>query len=321
MSDAIQRTVPASHAGARLDVYLASQPEIGNRSRARDLLDAGLVEVPGHRLKPGLPLVAGMVVQFRLAVPVDRDPLVPDAPLPEVPILYEDNCLVAIDKPAGLTAHPPEDRRFAEHTVASWAQHRYGPLPYADDPRRPGIVHRLDRDTSGVMVVARTEPALAFLKAQFKLRTAQKEYRCLVYGVPRFQSDWIEKAIASDPRHPDRMTTVDEGGREASTYYEVIERFAGFAYVKCLPKTGRTHQIRVHMTAIGHSLVGDRVYKSRSRQHEHVPAEAPAPGRHCLHAFRLALPHPETEETIEFEAPLPADFAALLDWLRCHRRL
>jgi len=180
-------------------------------------------------------------------------------------------------------------------------------------------VHRLDRDTSGVMVIARTVPALEFLRAQFKARTAAKEYRCIVWGEPRFQSDWIERPLALDPRHPDRMAVVDAGGREASTYYEVVERFAGFAHVRCRPRTGRTHQIRVHMTSIGHSLVGDRVYRSRSRQHDALPELAPDPMRQCLHALRLVLAHPQTHEPIEFEAEMPADLDKLLAWLRANR--
>ena len=316
MSDPLVRTVGPADDGIRLDVYLANQPEIGTRPRAKDLIDAGAVEVEGHRVRPGLFLAVGQQVRFRPADAAPRDPLDPGAPLPEIRVLYDDASLCAIDKPCGIAAHPPEDRRFAEHTVASWAKARFGDLPWADNPNRPGIVHRLDRDTSGVMVVAKTQQAFDFLRAQFKVRAAQKEYRCVVYGEPRFASDWIEKAIATDPRHPDRMTVVDEGGRESSTFYEVLERFGDFAHVRCRPRSGRTHQIRVHMTAIGHSLVGDRLYRSRLRQHDRLPEGAPDPGRHCLHALRLGLSHPQTEELIEFEAPLPADFEALLQWLR-----
>lgn len=320
MSNAILRVVEPASAGVRLDVFLAKQPEIGNRSRARDLIDAGLVEVAGEKLKAGLVLSAGCAVRFALAEHAAVDPLRPTGEPPVVPVLYEDRCMLVIDKPIGLTAHPPEDRRFREHTVASWALARCGTLPCAEDKNRPGIVHRLDRDTSGVMVLAKTQQAMDFLKAQFRARTVHKEYRCIVYGEPRFQSDWIEKAIATDARHPERMATVEEGGRESATFYEVLERFGEFAYLRCLPKTGRTHQIRVHMTAIGHSLVGDRVYRSRMRQHHRLPEGAPLPQRHCLHALRLSLPHPETDEPIEFESPLPDDFNQLLNWLRANAR-
>ena len=196
---------------------------------------------------------------------------------------------------------------------------RFEGLPTVPDAERPGIVHRLDRDTSGVMLVAKSQVAFDFLRAQFRDRTAEKEYRCIVYGEPRFQSDWIDRAIATDPKHPDRMAVVTEGGRDSSTYYEILERFDGFCHVLCRPKTGRTHQIRVHMTSIGHSLVGDRVYRSRRRQHDRLPEGAPDPGRHCLHARQLTVPHPVTQQPLTIEAPMPRDLEQLLAWLREHR--
>lgn len=313
------RTVPAGAGGTRLDVFLAGQPEVGGRALAKRLIEMGLVRVGGRRVRAGLFLEPDDAVEFEVEAEALRDPLAPDLPLPEVRVLYDDPSLCAIDKPAGLAAHPGDDTSVVAHTVASWARARFGELPTAPDVERPGIVHRLDRDTTGVMVIAKTEQAMQFLRTQFKERTVQKEYRCVVFGEPRFQSDWIERAIAPDPRHPDRMTVVDEGGREASTYWEIVERFAGFAHVRCRPKTGRTHQIRAHMTAIGHSLVGDRVYRSRRRQHETLPPGAPDPGRQCLHALALELPHPATQQPIRFEAPLPEDMVELLRWLRVHR--
>jgi 23S rRNA pseudouridine1911/1915/1917 synthase len=310
------RVATADDLGARVDAFLAGQPEVGSRGAARRLLDAGLVRVAGQRAKPSLTLVPGDEVVFQVLVDALRDPLAPDLPLPEVRILYDDADLCVIDKPAGLAAHPPEDPNVVAHTVASWARARFGELPTPPDVDRPGIVHRLDRDTTGVMAIAKTEAAMVDLRMQWKERLVEKEYRCIVYGEPRFQSDWIERAIASDPRHPDRMTTVDEGGREASTYYEVVERFGGFAHVRCLPKTGRTHQIRVHMTAIGHSLVGDKVYRSAKRQHDRLPPGAPPMPRQALHARSLAFTHPATQERLRLEAPLPDDMARLLAWLR-----
>ena len=314
------KTVSAAEAGLRLDVYLGNQPEVGGRALGKHLIELGRVTVAGARAKPGLYLEALQVVTFVVDVEAVRDPLAPDLPLPTVRVLYDDPWLCAIDKPPGLAAHPGDDKSVVAHTVASWARATYGELPTAPDVIRPGIVHRLDRDTSGVMVIAKTEPAMVFLRTQFKERIAQKEYRCIVFGEPRFLSDWIDRPIGSDPRHPDRMTVVDEGGRESQTFYEVVERFGDFAHVRCRPKTGRTHQIRVHMTSIGHSLVGDKVYRSRLRQHDRLPPGAPHPGRQCLHALRLELPHPATGERLQFEAPLPADFQALLAWLRQHRK-
>jgi 23S rRNA pseudouridine1911/1915/1917 synthase len=316
MDTSITRSVPPDKAGQRLDVFLAEWPEIGSRTVGRRLLDAGAVQVGGKRARPGLFLEAGMEVACRLGPANLVDPLAPDLPLPDVPVLYDDPWLCVIDKPVGLAAHPPEDKTVVAHTVASWAKARIGDLPCPPDAERPGIVHRLDRDTSGVMVVAKTEPAMAALRLQWKEREVHKEYRAIVFGEPRFQSDWIERPIGTDPKHKDRMAVVDEGGREASTYYEVVERLGGLAHVLCRPKTGRTHQIRVHMTSIGHSLVGDRVYRSRLRQHDALPPGAPHPGRQCLHAYRLEFEHPGTQERLRVEAPLPADMNALLQWLR-----
>src|SRR5262245_2148097 len=316
----IERTVANAELGLRLDQFLARQPEVGTRARAKELIEQGRVEVSEGRPKAGLQLVPGQVVQFRPLPLPPADRLAGDgSPPPEVPVLFADDWIVVIDKPAGLASHPPEDRAFAGHTVASVMRARFGPLPTLGGEDRPGIVHRLDRDTSGVMLLARTEAAFHALRAQWQARSVQKEYRCVAFGESRFDSDWIERPIAPDPLQPDRMVVVSEGGREASTYYEVVERFAGFTHFLCRPVTGRTHQIRVHMTSIGHSLVGDRVYRSRRAQHDALPAGAPAVGRQCLHARRLVVQHPGTGEPVDFEAPLPADFAAVIGWLREHR--
>jgi 23S rRNA pseudouridine1911/1915/1917 synthase len=318
-TDPIVRVVAAEDAGIRLDLFLARQPEIGARERAKELIAQGRVRVGAARVRPGLALVGGQAVVFSSEPPTPHDVLAGEGEAPVVRVLYADPWLLAIDKPAGLASHPPESRQFRGHTVASWARAAYGELPAIGGADRPGIVHRLDRDTSGVMVLARNEEAFHFLGAQFKSRTAEKEYRCICFGESRFESDWIDRGIATDPLHPDRMNVVAEGGRESLTYYEVIERFRGFTFFRCRPKTGRTHQIRVHMTSVGHSLVGDRLYRSRRAQHQELPAGAPDPCRQCLHAFRLRIQHPHTLEELEFEAPLPADMERLLRWLRDER--
>ncbi len=178
------------------------------------------------------------------------------APLP--PILYEDEDIVAFDKPAGLVVH--RNDRYGGGTLADLAQARYGPLPEVQGEHRPGIVHRLDRETSGVIVLGRTQEALEELKRQFKEREAEKTYLAFVHESPRFDSEWIDEPIGTDERHPERKMVVPRGqGREASTYYEVRERFRGFSLIECKPRTGRTHQIRVHLSWAEHSLVGDRL--------------------------------------------------------------
>jgi 23S rRNA pseudouridine1911/1915/1917 synthase len=314
------RPITAAEAGMRLDVFLARQPEVGTRVRAKELIEQGYVSIQGQKAKPGAFLIEGLTVEF--AVPKALvEPFGAGEPPPPLSVIYADEHLVAIDKPAGLAVHPPENRSFRGHTVASCAVAQFGPMPTIAGDDRPGIVHRLDRETSGVMVLARTEAAFVGLQNQFRERVAQKEYRAITFGEARFQSDWIQRPIASDPKHPDRMTVVQEGGRESSTYYEVLERFRGFTYFCCKPRTGRTHQIRVHMTSIGHSLVSDKVYKSRKAQHDELPIEAPDPQRHCLHAMRLSLVHPITQAQLSWESPLPADLERLLAWLRAERKL
>jgi 23S rRNA pseudouridine1911/1915/1917 synthase len=312
------RNVTVADQGLRLDQFLARQPEVKSRSRAKDLLDAGKVEVKGQRVRAGLELQAGLVVHFDPSgLPsLDRFAGGGDIPPPVLSVLHVDDWIVVIDKPAGLVSHPPEGRSFAGHSVASAAQAQFGVMPSLGGEDRPGVVHRLDRETSGVMLLARTEASFHALREQWQARAVEKEYRCISFGASRFDTDWIERQIATDPRHPERMTVVETGGRESSTYYETVERFADFTHFRCLPKTGRTHQIRVHMTSIGHSLVGDRTYRSRRAQQEKWPETAPLMERHALHAIRLRIEHPGTGVAMEFAAPMPADMQTALAWLR-----
>lgn len=313
--------VRSADVGVRLDVFLARVPELPSRSRAKALVQQGRVLVDGRRTKPGAVLEPGQVVSVDLAPrPEDAAPAVdPGSWGYDLPVLYNDPLFVAVNKPAGLASHPPPNPRDVVPNVAALAEHRFGPLAPAAGEDRHGIVHRLDRETSGVMLLARTDPALLALQAQFRARTVRKEYRAVVFGVPRFDSDWIERRIDVHPKQADKMVIAQDGGKEASTFYEVVERFDGFAHVRCRPLTGRTHQIRVHLTSIGHSLVGDRVYVSRNAQHRELPDGAPDPGRHCLHARSLTVCHPHTGEELTFEAPLPRDFEVLLGWLRSAR--
>ena len=318
----LQRIVADAERGLRLDQFLARQPEVGSRSRARDLIDLGSAQVTGHKIAPSLELFPGMEVRFDPSVLPSLDKLngTGDTMPPVLSVLHVDDAVLVIDKPAGLVSHPPEGKSFRGHSVAGAAQAQFGPMPSLAGDDRPGVVHRLDRDTSGVMVLARTEDAFRALREQWQRREVEKEYRCISYGVARFDTDWIEREIATDLRHPERMTVVDDGGRDASTYYEVVERIGGFTHFRCLPKTGRTHQIRVHMMSIGHSIVGDRVYRSRRAQQERWPDAAPPMERQALHAMRLRFAHPTSGERVEFVAPMPQDMQAGLDWLRTHKK-
>ncbi len=321
----IEFEVVFEDAGRRFDVTVAAALERAGdpmgRAHAKRLIASGDVLVDGQRVKPGQTATVGQRVVVRLRAGIDQDDVGPDPSgwAEGLRVLFEDPELVVIDKAPGMAAHPADSSRIVLPNVAQAALVRYPDLAPAAGEGRAGIVHRLDRETSGVMVLARGDAALHALKGQFKGRTVEKEYRAIVFGTPRFDSDWIERAMQPHPRQGDKMVVVQEGGKPASTLYVVEERFDGFAHVRCHPKTGRTHQIRVHLTSIGHSLIGDRVYVSRNAQQRQLPEGAPDPGRHCLHARRLTFDHPRTGERMSFEATMPVDMANVLAWLRSER--
>lgn len=316
-ADEIRLQVREEERGLRVDVFLLRRGVVASRKLARALVEAGQVQVDGRATKAGRALEPGQRVSadpnLETVGPEDSTAACVAA---EPRLLHEDPQILVIDKPPGLVAHPPAGRPLGLDSVAGWAVQRDPELPRVAGEDRPGIVHRLDKETSGVMVLARTEDALHFLKGEFRERRVEKEYRALAYGRARFASDYIERQIATHPSRGDRMVVVSEGGREASTYYEVVERLGDFTHFRCRPKTGRTHQIRVHMMSVGHSLVGDRLYRSRNHSTRSLPEGAPDPGRHCLHARCLAFVHPFTRERVEFEAPLPEDMAVLAEFLR-----
>lgn len=312
----IERRAGAAEVGWRLDRFVAGQLPDRSRSWAKDLVIRGYVEVAGRREAPQFRLDAGDLVTITV---VPRRELAGEhTPAPELRVLFEDEAILVIDKAAGHVVHPGGNAR--DTTVADAAAAHCGhDLPDPSGAGRGGIVHRLDKDTSGVMVLAKTEAALRALQAEFKERRVEKEYRAIVFGEPRFLSDWIDTRIARDPRHPERMKTVREDGRDALSYYETLRVFDGHAELMCRPKTGRTHQIRVHLSSIGLPLVGDVLYRPRAQQGLALPAGAPDPGRHCLHARRLAFAHPSSSTEVAFEAELPGDMVDLLAWLERER--
>ncbi|MGC9334572.1 MAG: RluA family pseudouridine synthase [Anaerolineae bacterium] len=293
----------------RLDKFLADRLPDLSRAAAQRLIDSGDVTVNGEWVKASYKLRPGDLVVAHLHVEEEAD-LVAEAI--DLDIVYEDEYLVVVNKAAGMVVHPAPGHTGG--TLVNALLARYPALSDREG-QRPGIVHRLDRDTSGLIVVALQEKIRRALQRQFKERLVDKAYLVLLDG--HLQPAWgrIEAPIGRDPRHRQRMAVLP-GGREAVTEYHVLESFAhqvgpaagAYSLVEAQPHTGRTHQIRVHFASIGHPVVGDRVYgRRRSR--------LPAP-RQLLHACRLGLKHPVTGQRLELEAPLPRDMAAVLDLLR-----
>ena len=301
--------------GERIDRFLADASGTISRSRIKSLIEAGQARRDGTVLgEPAEAVRPGSVYTLVVPAPVAARPAAQAIPFA---ILYEDGDLIVLDKPAGLVVHPApgnEDGTLVNALLA----HCGATLPGIGGERRPGIVHRLDKDTSGVMVVAKTQAALATLTAMFAARDLDRAYLALVWGVPAPAAGEIEGAIGRDPRERKRMAVRMHGGKAALTRYATMRVWhGGVALLECRLATGRTHQIRVHLGASGHPVVGDPVYLRR------VPAAArlvPEPARsrlldfprQALHAARLGFRHPRTGEALSFETPVPADFAALV---------
>ena len=305
--------VPADQHGNRLDRVLAATLGEYTRSRLQQLVKAGRVTVDGEALtRPATPVAAGALLAVDLP-PAEAPITAAGDEVHELEVLWEDEHLAVIDKPAGLVTHPNE--RFRTGTVADLALERWGELPQGQGEDRPGIVHRLDRMTSGVMLLGLSDEGLGGLKRAFQAREVEKTYSAVVHGVPRFDSEWIEAPIVRVPRR-ERLRVGRGEGREASTFLETRERFHGFSHVYAHPKTGRTHQIRVHLEHHGLPIVGDRLYGPRGALEVPLPQEAPPVVRQALHARRIAFAHPVTGEALAFEAELPGDMTVLLEWLR-----
>jgi 23S rRNA pseudouridine1911/1915/1917 synthase len=294
-----------------LDVFLArKQPDL-SRSAIQRLLAGGHIRVDGKSVKPTHHPRAGERVAIQR--PQVRPAATPAQEM-ALDIIYEDADMVVLNKPAGMVVHPAAGHR-EQTLVNALLHHCRGELSGIGGVSRPGIVHRLDKETSGCIVAAKNDAAHLHLAAQFAGRQVEKIYLALVCGRMPRQSGEIEAAIARDPAHRQRMAVRSPAGREARTGYRVLERWSGATLVEAEPHTGRTHQIRVHLRHVGRPVAGDPVYGRRAtaRLKEATGYSAP---RLLLHARRLALRHPRTEKRMVFEAALPADFAAALDFFR-----
>ena len=288
----------------RLDRYLADQCAELSRAKVQRLIKEGRVQVNGAPTKSSYYPAPGDLVRVQIPEPAGNRPDPEDIPLR---IVFEDEHLLVIDKPAGMVVHPSPGH--ASGTLVNALLAHRPDVARADlDPGRPGIVHRLDRDTSGLLVVAANREVQLALQAQFKARQVSKVYLALVHGRLTPERGAIEAPIGRHPRNRKRMAIVVEGGRYARTEYRVREYVVGCTFVEAMPRTGRTHQVRVHFSSIGHPVVGDQVYGHR-RPRVAVP-------RQFLHAWRLAFKHPVEGHTLEFTTELPADLAQALDHLR-----
>ncbi len=320
---ATEIVVGPDQAGSRLDWFLAQEFRDFSRVQLRRLINAAAVRVDGRRTKASHHVRAGERITLSLP-PASR----PGAQPENIPlaILYEDEHLVVIDKPPGMVVHPAKGHWSGTLTAA--LQYHFDHLSSVGGACRPGIVHRLDRDTRGVIVVAKTDKVHFRLAEQWERRTVEKEYFAMVVGGPELDRDAIHAAIGHHPYQREKMAIrqLGSGVRHAQSFYEVVERFDGFATVRIVPRTGRTHQIRVHLASIGCPVLCDRHYGGRSRiTRGEIRRDASDNlvllARQALHACRLRLIHPESGVPIEFEAPLPADLATVLAELRAARSL
>jgi 23S rRNA pseudouridine1911/1915/1917 synthase len=294
----IRFTVSPSAVGARLDAVLADRDEMDSRAEAQRLIEDGAVLVNGEPRAKRYRLAAGDAIEVSLGPP-PRTPGELRAEDLDVPIVFADEHIVVVDKPAGMVTHPSKghDEGTLVHGLLGAG------IAGGDDPDRPGIVHRLDRDTSGLMLVARTERAHRRLGRMMRDRDIERRYLALVHGeFPPALT--IDRPIGRDPRRRTRQAVVQVGGKEAITHFRTVERVGNLTLVEARLETGRTHQVRVHLEAAGHPVVGDPLYGQGRAAH--------GLDRQFLHAYRLGLPHPETGEEMSFESPLPEDLEAAL---------
>jgi 23S rRNA pseudouridine1911/1915/1917 synthase len=307
----------------RIDKYLHSHPKLSGFSRVmiQNIIKEGAVKVNGKIVKPSFKLSPGDKIDLTVPQPPSKEIHPQDIPLN---IIYEDDDIIIVNKQADMIVHPA--RGNTDGTLVNALAFYSDKLSSGLGEFRPGIVHRLDRNTTGVMVVTKNDTAQWKIAKQFEQRKTKKSYLAIVHGVPELTADRINAPLGVHPRAREKYAIRPEIGKEAITVYEVVESFRGFSLLKMTPKTGRTHQIRVHLSYIKHPIVGDDMYGGKlvypwQLQDGEPAVQEPVINRVALHALTLEFKHPTTDEMMKFEAPLPKDMQHLLDMLRKYRRV
>ena len=287
----------------RLDAFLASSLDGLTRSQAARLIESGEVAVNGKTAGKSYKLAGGEDIAVTLPEPEPVEAVPQDIPLD---VVYEDADVIVVNKPSGMVVHPAPGHPDGT-LVNALLYHCAGTLSGVGGALRPGMVHRIDRDTSGLIIAAKNDAAHQYLSAQLADHTLARTYECIVVGKLREDRGTVDAPIARHPTDRKRMAVV-AGGREAVTHWEVIARYPGYTHVRCRLETGRTHQIRVHMAYIGHPILGDTVYGAKK--------EVPGLTGQCLHAVGLRFLHPRTHEVVELFCPLPEEFTRMLQKIR-----
>ena len=305
----------------RLDKYLCGRFSCFSRTRLQKLIKEQGVNVNGRPAKPSHKLQPADEIDLILPPREIRELIPEDIP---INLLYEDDDILVLNKQPDMIVHPA--RGYKSGTLVNGLVYHFQNLSSCPDDIRPGIVHRLDRNTTGCLVVAKSDTAHWKLSRQFAERTTKKTYIAIVHGASELDADCINQPLGVHPTHREKYAIRPDIGKEAITFYQVLERFQGYSLVEVNIKTGRTHQIRVHMSYQKNPIVADDMYGGKivypwQIENREAAAEAPLMGRCALHAWRLELNHPKTDERLKFEAPLPDDMQNLLDALRKYRKV
>ena len=305
---------------SRIDKYLHGRLAQYSRVLLQKQIDAGFVKVNGKKVKPSFKITPGDVIEITLPPLPSKEITPEDIPLN---IIYEDDDIIVLNKPANIIVHPAKGN--LRGTLVNALSFYSDKLSSGLGEFRPGVVHRLDKNTTGVMVVTKNEIAQWKIAQQFEKRQTHKEYLAIVHGTPQLSADKISAPLGRHPIVREKHAICPEIGREAVTFYQVLEEFRGFSFLKLTPKTGRTHQIRVHLSYIKHPIVGDEIYGGKivypwQLKDQQSALEDPVINRPALHARKLEFTHPSTGKLVSFEAPIPDDMQNLLSMLRKYRK-